>query len=510
MFQLSQLLSLDSIVIQCHNAPDPDTIACALAIHTYLKSHGKPSRIVYSGFDKITKPNILEMLEKLNIPPLEYVKKDDIPHIETLVLVDCQPGQSNVTEFSADTVVVIDHHIKEKDVKFDYGIIHEYLGSCSTLVWQLLTAEDFDLSQYPDVSTALYYGLFTDTGKLEEIWHPVDKDALDNLDYNVDIARSLRDNNIALEELKIAGSALADPVVNSVIKYAIFCADECDPNILGFIGDLATEASGVDLCVTYTKKAAGYKLSVRSCSKTVKASEFVKFICMGNGGGHIRKAAGFISMAALPSDDIKGYLQSRIKEYFDGCDEIVAANHDLDTDSPEFGTYQKKSVPLGYAMTLDLFDSGTPLVIRTLEGDTERTADGDTYLMLGILGEVYHIDRAKWEQKYTPTAEMFVTDTDFLEKNHGEYTPKVINKLTGEAIDFAQLRNNAQTCVTTGETQVYAKQLEKRTKVFAKYHFNDYFDGAPGDYLVVLPEDKTDVYIVRKDIFERTYTFKNS
>ena len=99
MFLLTNLLQCDDIVVQCHDYPDADTIASAYAVYEYLKYRGKKSRIIYSGKAEITKPNLLKMIGLLSIP-IEYVNTSQKG--STLVMVDCQYGESNVTKFTAE------------------------------------------------------------------------------------------------------------------------------------------------------------------------------------------------------------------------------------------------------------------------------------------------------------------------------------------------------------------------------------------------------------------------
>ena len=47
--KLSELLAYDNIVIQCHDNPDADTIACGFGVYLYLKSKGKEPRLIYGG-----------------------------------------------------------------------------------------------------------------------------------------------------------------------------------------------------------------------------------------------------------------------------------------------------------------------------------------------------------------------------------------------------------------------------------------------------------------------------
>ena len=283
------------------------------------------------------------------------------------VLVDCQYGERNAEKFAADTVIVIDHHMEAKP-EYTFGIIRSQLGSCSTLIWDLLNKEQFDFKKYPNVSTALYYGLYTDTNSLEEIAHPLDKDARDSLKFDANIIKRLRNNNLSLSELNIAGTALTRHNNNRDLGYAIFQAEPCDPNILGFISDLALQVDGIDVCIVYNELRDGFKLSIRSCTREVMANEFAQFLTEGVGsdGGHISKSGGFINKSKIDelNINIESFMTNRTKEYFDSYDVIDSANHDLNID--DMLKYKKKKIPVGFVLSTDIFDEGTQMLIRTL------------------------------------------------------------------------------------------------------------------------------------------------
>ena len=105
---LEDLLRYKDIVIQCHDDPDADAIASGYTLLKYLESKGKSPRLVYSGGRKVTKNNLLLMIEKLNIP-LEHVRGTD-NETELLITVDCRAGQRNVSALPYKTLAVIDHH----------------------------------------------------------------------------------------------------------------------------------------------------------------------------------------------------------------------------------------------------------------------------------------------------------------------------------------------------------------------------------------------------------------
>ena len=60
--KLSELLAYDNIVIQCHNNPDADTIACGFGVYLYLKSKGKEPRLIYGGQNVIRKTNLVMLI----------------------------------------------------------------------------------------------------------------------------------------------------------------------------------------------------------------------------------------------------------------------------------------------------------------------------------------------------------------------------------------------------------------------------------------------------------------
>ena len=52
---------------------------------------------------------------------------------------------------------------------------------------------------------------------------------------------------------------------------------------------------------------------------------------------------------------------------------------------------------------------------------------------------------------------------------------------------------------------IFAKELMCRTKVFTKWNPENYCLGRPGDYMVVSENDPSNVYVVDKELFQKTY-----
>ena len=305
--KLSDLEQFNRITIQCHDNPDADTLASGYGLYCFFQSRDKQTRLVYSGRNQIQKSNLKLMVEKLNLP-VEYIPAEQASALTVeglLITVDCQYGAGNVTKLAAENVAVIDHHQAEIRAT-EWTEIHPGLGSCSTLVWKMLTEEGFEVSDDRGLGTALYYGLYSDTNQFSELHNPLDMDMIDELPVDDSLITLFRNSNISLKELEIAGIALIRYSYNDDYEFAVIKAQPCDPNILGLISDFLLQVDAIKTCVVFNEVNDGYKFSVRSCVREVNASELAAYLAegMGSGGGHYEKAGGFTKKTIFNEDMI--------------------------------------------------------------------------------------------------------------------------------------------------------------------------------------------------------------
>ena len=192
--KLSELLEYNDIVIQCHDNPDADALASGYAIWWYFRRMGKEPKFIYRGRNEITKSNLQIMLVQLQIPVSYEPDFDRTP--ELLITVDCQAGQKNVTDTPCETLAIIDHHQITTKLP-PLSEVYSSVGSCSTVAWSLIKQEGLDVNDLTELSTALYYGLYTDTNKLSEVSHPLDRDMIDDLKINKPIVTAMVNSNIS-------------------------------------------------------------------------------------------------------------------------------------------------------------------------------------------------------------------------------------------------------------------------------------------------------------------------
>lgn len=494
--KLSDLLKYDKITIQCHDNPDADAIGSGYALYAYLQDMGKTPVLMYSG-RRMTKDNLVIFVESLEIPIVH--KPDNTEKIDgLLVTIDCQYGASNVTKFNADDVAIIDHHQQEiSNIEKTYIVSN--LASCSTLIWKMLKDEGFDLSYYPTVQTALYYGLYTDSGQFTNINNPIDKDMKDDLDFDQPLLNKLQNSNISARELEIAGVAMIRALINKEMRFAVVKAEPCDQNILGLISDFVLQVSEIDYCIVFNMVDTGIRFSIRSCAKEIKANHLAGYVSkgIGSGGGHVNKAGGYISRKEFSDKylglDESSYFLNKMLDYRNGYEIIDVDKYSYDISTAK--TYFKKKVAVGYVVASDIIEVGTDVVIRTLEGDLNVTITEDTYIMIGIKGEIHPISKKKFEKSYILSDEPYTATL--------EYHPKAIVR---DLHKEYSLVDYAKTCITTGTNTIYAKPLVgKGAKVFTAWDKDCYMLGEEGDYIVARCDDVKDVYIIEKDIFGITY-----
>ena len=501
--ELKELLRYDPITIQCHDNPDADAIASGYGLYLYFCSKGKECRLIYSGRNEIQKSNLVLMLRELNIP-ISYIPADrmQVPVKGLLITVDCQYGAGNVTRFEAENTAIIDHHQIEI-TNVPLSEIRPGLGSCATLIWQMLKDEGFEINNDQNLGTALYYGLYTDTNQFAELYNPLDMDAVDGLPHDQYMITYFKNCNISLKELDIAGLAMLRYSYNEDYRFAVVHSQACDPNILGLISDFLLQVDCFGCCVVFAENGDGFKYSVRSCVREVNAGELAAYLGegIGSGGGHYEKAGGFIKKSRF-EETYKGqhadvYFNNRMVQYFNDFDLVYAEKYEADTSRMK--CYVKKDLPIGFCRAKDILPNGSAITVRTIEGDMDLTITDDLYIMIGIRGEVYPIREEKFNISYTILEGEYVFDECVIEP---QYEPTFKNRITGEVYKLTAF---AHKCMAKSSGRIYAGRLERGVKVFTAWDKNRYMLGKKGDYLAVRVDDVHDIYVIEGKIFDLTY-----
>lgn len=294
---LQKLLSCERICIQCHNDPDPDTIASAFGAYRYLQAHGVDAFIVYGGRNPIKKRGVEIMVSQCGIP-ITYTH--DPGEFDLLLLVDCQYGEGNVEPFPAQQVAVIDHHIQVVEPG-ERVLIKSGYQSSSTILWELLREEGYPMKEDQDLAVALLYGLYIDTSCFADLYGQADLAMRADLFAEQPLFETLTKSSMTLAELMVVSDALHNHFVDVERHFAVVEVLSCEQSLLGIIGDLMIQVDIVYLTFAYTEVGAGYRISLRTCHEQLPADRIAAYVCegIGSGGGHGKKAGGYIQKSKL-------------------------------------------------------------------------------------------------------------------------------------------------------------------------------------------------------------------
>lgn len=251
-----------------------------------------------------------------------------------------------------------------------------------------------------------------------------------------------------------------------------------------------------------------------SKNSDIRALEFLDFLladfALVKGNGYqafsqISSAILKVQMAEEDSSGILGYIQKSLQKYYEECDWIDAKAYGKQHEAEivKRTLYEKKKIPWSFVKSTDVVPEGKRFLLKTLENTTGivLTAEPDKYIMIGCKGEVYDISKEKFDKTY-------MASTEGLDVFHQmmDFIPAAEEAETGEYIPIDEM---ARLCYPREGGGIYAMPLERRAKVFRKDREEDYDLGCAGDYLAVRKDDLEDVYIIKKEIFEATYSPRN-
>lgn len=248
-----------------------------------------------------------------------------------------------------------------------------------------------------------------------------------------------------------------------------------------------------------------------SDTKRVRPLEFLDYLIPGFGlvrgddscaSGRVSSVILKLRMSSKGQEKSIDYLMGMIVSYFEECDWIDAAKYGTlhAEEICRMKHYYKKKVAWACVRTMDVAERGTSLKIKSLENESGLivVASEDTYIMIGCRGEVYDIDREKFEKTYELTEEPLDVFKQLM-----EFFPE-LERLPEQK--YITIDEYAHLCYPKKGSGIYARKLEKRTKVFPARGAQEYFLGRPGDYLAIRTDDLTDMYVIQADIFPQTYS----
>ena len=157
-------------------------------------------------------------------------------------------------------------------------------------------------------------------------------------------------------------------------------------------------------------------------------------------------------------------------------------------------TYEKIPQSIGCVKLADVFPTGSQINIRTIEGDVDMVVKDESWLVLGVEGEIFPITETGLLNRYQLT--------NFMYTREYEYEPRIKNIATGEV---KRILPYAKSIRSIASEFIYAMPLEQPVKLFTAWSNDKYYSGNVGDYLGVRSDDEHDIFLIKGDSINKLY-----
>ena len=292
-----------SVAIFCHDNPDPDALASAMAMKHICENLGHEAQIVHGGM--IEHQQNRAMVNLLELEPrrliLDWEVEDLLKQVDIVICVDfSHPGANNVLPENCVPHIVIDHHTSEIRPAGDVILVRSEFAATSSLVASILMNSKIEMEK--SVATALAFGIRTDTLGFTRSFNAVDLRALSWLGAWIDwdLMRRFETPPRSQEVLDIFKQALTNASLEGGLMLAPI-GEMVDRDAIAQVADFLLPTEGVDTVITFGIRRSKVILSARTTKEGLHiGKELSQLFPKGRAGGHKSLAGG-----QIPFEDIK-------------------------------------------------------------------------------------------------------------------------------------------------------------------------------------------------------------
>jgi phosphoesterase RecJ-like protein len=318
---VEELRGCDRFLLTTHEGPDGDALGSLLALHHVLEQLGKDSLMFLAAkeFPLPVEYRFLPLTDVFHEPPADLVDR-------TLVFLDC----GNIDRMPVDflrrdgaRLLNIDHH--HDNTRFGTINLVDTAASCTAEI-VLEISKRLGAAITPEIASALYVGLVTDTGKFmyENTSPAAHRMAAELIEAGVDVNETYRRlyERVPIEKLRLLARALENVerydegrVAITYISAGDYSATGAGEELTEGVIDFLRALEGAEVAVVVRDKTDGgrsaRKVSLRSSDGSVDVSAIAR---LHGGGGH-RRAAGFGSDLSYP--ELVEFLRAEIAGQLD-------------------------------------------------------------------------------------------------------------------------------------------------------------------------------------------------
>lgn len=292
------LLPRQKIAILLQPDPDPDGIACGVALRALLGRKSSTCPLV--SFGEVKRPENLAMVQALGID-VRTVTGDDLVDYDGLALVDVQPSVfgENTPARVRSVDVVIDHHPERPGYDAVFKDIRPSYGATATILTGYVRAAEMEIR--PKLATSLIYGIKSDTQLLgrETSRHDIEAFAFLHAWHSPALLRRIERPALPVGGLKALGRALTHTSVDDGIHLLVL--GRVREDVIPQVADLGLQAEGAEWAIAAGIVNSDLVFSVRNVGYVRGAGDVVRGVVegLGVGGGHRSMAKGIIPLKAF-------------------------------------------------------------------------------------------------------------------------------------------------------------------------------------------------------------------
>ena len=301
------------VLIVCHDNPDPDALASALAMKHLCDSLGHTSTIIHGGMIEHQQNRAMVKLLNMDIRKLilDWEVEDLLNESDIVICVDfSHPGANNILPETCVPHIVIDHHTSENRPAGDVILVRSEFAATSSLIASVLMNSTVEMNS--EIATALAFGIRTDTLGFTRSFNAVDLRALSWLGAWIDwdLIRSFESPPRTQEVLSIFRQALSDATLSNGLML-VPISKMADRDALSQVADFLLPTEGVEIVVSYGVRMSKVILSARSTKDSVHIGKILaKAFAKGSAGGHKALAGGQIPFEELNCDNPEDAMEA--------------------------------------------------------------------------------------------------------------------------------------------------------------------------------------------------------
>ncbi|MDY6817283.1 MAG: bifunctional oligoribonuclease/PAP phosphatase NrnA [Halobacteriales archaeon] len=288
----------DELTIVCHNNPDPDCLASALALGRIAAAAGIDERsILYSGRISHQQNRAFVNLVGIELDPFDAAAVRDRPEGSLLAFVDhAIPGNNNEVPTDVPVDIVIDHHPAD-GIEAGFVDHREGIGATATILTEYVQALELELDA--TLATALLFAIRRETlgflrGTTREEYIAASQ-LHDHADR--DLLRTLSNPSVSGATI----DSIADAIENRIVRGSVLISHvgrTTERDALVQAADYLATLEGVETAIVFGILGESIQLSARTTDTRIHIGDILTdaFEEVGDAGGHRDMAGGEIPL----------------------------------------------------------------------------------------------------------------------------------------------------------------------------------------------------------------------